>query len=130
MEKGGVSIPVFDCVFNGGESITSFTREFDPNLYKILPNLYAVCVATSMHGQKKIAAGFFVKTSYHHDDPEFLNILSFSLETSPNLARFHAPGTSFFPSKLGISGEEPLTEMEMLHTMMTLYIKHSVGGHA
>ncbi|GKT25082.1 hypothetical protein [Acidovorax sp. SUPP3334] len=129
MERGGVSIPVFDCVFNGAESITSFTREFDPNFYRILPNLYAVCVATSSHGQKKIAAGFFVKTSYHHNDPEFSTILASSLETSPNLARFHTLGTSFFPSRLNVPDSEPLSEIEMLHTMLTLFTKHSVGGH-
>lgn len=46
-KKGGVTIPIFHCVFNGYESITSFMRDFDLSLYKELENLYAICFSNN-----------------------------------------------------------------------------------
>jgi len=129
-QKGGVTIPVFDCIFHGAESIESFARDFDEELYAQLPNLYAICVAEKQGREKRIVAGFFVKTSYTHHDEEFLSAITMALKSSEKLHKFAGPNSSFFPARLGVVGSSPLTETEMLKIMITQFLKHSVGGSA
>jgi len=129
-QKGGVTIPVFECIFHGSESIESFIREFDKALYEALPNLYVICVAQTHGRVKKIVAGFFIKTSYTHHDKEFLSVMTAALNSSEKLHRFVGEHTSFLPARLGISGTSPLSEQEMLKIMMTQYVKYAADGSA
>jgi len=70
-KKGGLTVPVFDCIFHGQESIESFIREFDGGLYNSLPNLYAICFSDNSSSPRNIVAGCVVKTSFTHHDEEF-----------------------------------------------------------
>jgi hypothetical protein len=58
-EKGGVTIPLFHCIFNSDESVTHFMREYDASLYQTLPHLYAVCIARTVNRTKTVLAGLF-----------------------------------------------------------------------
>jgi hypothetical protein len=55
-EKGGVTIPLFHCIFNGDESVTHFMREYDASLYQTLPHLYAVCIARTVNKTKTVSS--------------------------------------------------------------------------
>ncbi|UXZ97206.1 hypothetical protein K3169_04685 [Pseudomonas phytophila] len=130
-KKGGVSIPVFECLFNGSHSITSFTRSFDQALYEHLPHLYVVCLSKSKGKQRQLVGGFFIKTSYTHEDgADFQNALEQAVHTSQNLAKFTGPKFSMLPARLGIQGSEPLSEDEMLKIFSTQYLKFSTVGSA
>ncbi len=129
-KKGGVSIPIFECIFNQAGSFTSFERDFDENLYMVLPNLYAVCIKDKSHKPHIIIGGFFIKTSYTHKEKEFLDSLHAVVETSPNLGHFLGPNITFLPARLGIKGSAPLSENEMLKVMLTQFLKFSQNGTA
>lgn len=130
-KKGGVSIPVFECFFNGSDSITSFTRNFDQNLYERLPHLYVVCISKNKAKQRQLVGGFFIKTSYTHDDgADFQGALEQALLTSQNLSKFTGPEFSMLPARLGIRGTEPLSEAEMLRILSIQYLKFSTAGTA
>lgn len=130
-KQGGVSIPVFECLFNGGSSITSFTRDFDRALYEQLPHLYVVCISKNKFNQRQLVGGFFIKTSYTHDDGgDFQEALEMALRTSQNLANFLGPEFSMFPARLGVRGSEPLSEEDMLSIFSTQYLKFSSAGSA
>ncbi|MBA1290578.1 hypothetical protein [Pseudomonas japonica] len=128
-ERGGVSIPVFECLFNGSESITSFTKEFDRTLYEALPHLYVVCISKNKGKLKQLVGGFFIKTSYHHDDGhDFTAALHAALMTSDTLRRFDGPEYSLLPARLGVLGADPLSEGEMLRIFGQQYLKYNTAA--
>lgn len=130
-QKGGVTIPVFDCIFDPtGQSIESFMRDYNEALYRSLPNLYAICITESGAGQRRIVAGFIVKTTYTHQEAEFVLALSAALQSSEKLRKFYSPTTSFLPAKVGVPDPSPLSEQEMLRIMLTQFTKHATGGQA
>lgn len=129
-EQNGLSVLLFHCFFNGYESITHFMHDLDPELYECLPNLYAVCVAETFDNHKKVTAGFVVKTSYTHNDPDFVHALRNVVSTDPRLERLANPASSFLPARLGLAGETPPTEEEMLHILTTQGLKYGVAGRA
>ncbi|NVD74552.1 hypothetical protein D0T25_30145 [Duganella sp. BJB488] len=129
-QKDGITIPIFHGIFNGHESITHFIHDFDPALYELLPNLYATCIADNGRSPRKIVAGFFVKTSYHHDDAEFSGALHAAMMTIPALTSFVNTQFSLLPARLEVIGSEPLSEQEMLRTLLSQSLKHSTFGHA
>lgn len=129
-KHGGVTIPIFHCVFNGHESITSFTREFDENMYRALPNLYAICLSDNSSAARKIVAGFFIKTSYTHQDPEFLDAITAVAKSTKELSKFMEVKSSFLPARLGPTDSEPLSELEMLKIMSEQSLKFSAAGNA
>ena len=126
-EKGGVTILLFHCFFNEHESITSFMHSYDNELYNILPNTYAVCVAYNSVLPRKIPAGFFVKTSYTHDDKDFVNALFGLVATTNGLNGLSSKRISFLPARIGVDGPAPLTEREMLRIMATQNFKYSTS---
>lgn len=129
-KKGSVTIPVFECIFRGSDSVVSFTREFDDAMYASLPNLYAVCVAETHGSVKKVVAGFLIKTTFTHHDDDFRAALTATLTSSENLHGFAGPHTSFLPARLSMPDPSPLSEQEFLKIMINQYLKHSVGGYA
>lgn len=125
-EKGGVTIPLFHCIFNGDESVTHFMREYDVSLYQTLPYLYAVCIARTVNKTKTVLGGFFVKTSYTHNDPDFVDALHLVVEDVPALQALMGETTSFLPACITLAGEDkPPTEAEMLRIMIGQYLKFS-----
>lgn len=121
----------FHCVFYGEESIDHYMHEFDHELYRSLPNLYAVCIAETTKEHKKLTAGFFIKTDYTHHDSEFMGILCKAIDLIPRLKKRINENSSLIPIRLGIDQEEiPPTELEVLEVMVTQNLKISVGGIA
>lgn len=129
-QKGGVSVLLFHCFFIGNESITHFMHKLDLELYRALPNLYAVCIAETARKHKKLTAGFVLKTSYTHHDPEFITALTNAVSIEPRLMDITNKDFTFLPARLGITGDTPPTEKEMLKVMMTQVLKHGVAGTA
>lgn len=129
-QKGGVSILLFHCLFNAGGSITHFTHNFDPELYRALPNLYVVCIAETSMKHKNLTGGFVIKTSYTHHDHDFLSALTNAVSIEPRLQALISSRSSFLPARIGIPGDAPITETEMLSAMMTQSLKHSAAGAA
>ncbi|MDX2503678.1 MAG: hypothetical protein QNL62_04265 [Gammaproteobacteria bacterium] len=125
-----MTIPMFHCIFNGHESITSFIHDFDEKLYKSLPNLYAICISNNRGSTKNIVAGFFVKTSYTHEDSEFLDAITAVTKSNKELAKTVGDNASFFTDRLTISGSKPLFDNEMLQVISQQALKFSVGGNA
>ncbi|MGB8011035.1 MAG: hypothetical protein WCF68_05440 [Terriglobales bacterium] len=123
-EKGGATIPLFHCFFDGDESITHFMDKFDPALYEALPYLYAVCIAKTTEKAKTVVAGFFIKTSYTHNDPDFMDALNLAVAGTPALQALIGEGTSYLPARISIPGGPP-TEAEMLRVMFEQHLKFS-----
>lgn len=129
-QKGGLSLLLFHCFFNKSESITRFMHDIDLELYRSLPNLYAVCIAEASKKHKKLTAGFFIKTTYTHHDSDFVVALNNAVSTDPRLKSLINEHSSFLPARLNIAGDTPPSETEMLRVMMTQALKHSVAGTA
>ena len=132
--KGGVSVLLFHCLFNEGGSITHFMHDFDSELYRSLPHLYMVCIAEPTNKCKKLAGGlaggFVIKTSYTHNDHDFLATLTNTVSVEPRLKNLISSRSSFLPAHLGAPGDAPITEAEMLRAMMTQALKHGAAGVA
>ena len=124
-KKGGVSVLLFHCFFNGDESITHFMHEFDPALYKALPYLYAVCIAKTTKKAKTVLAGFFIKTSYTHNDPDFMDALNLAIVSAPAFQALIGADTSYLPARISFVGDTPPTEAEMVRVMLGQHLKFS-----
>jgi len=123
--KGGATISLFHCFFNGDESITHFMHEFDTAIYQELPNLYAVCIAKTTSKTKTVQAGFIVKTSYTHNDPDFIDVLNLAVASEPTLKSLIGEGSTFLPARIAAAGDEPLSEAAMLKVMFEQHLKFS-----
>jgi len=128
-KKGGVTIPIFHCVFNVRESITSYMRSFDKKMYQELDNFYLICISLNDGAKKEVVAGIAVKTSYKHDEPGFLDAIHGLLLSTQVLEKYAAKNISFLPAKIIFEGLPP-SENELLELMQEQYLKHSTGGSA
>lgn len=128
-QKGGLSVLLFHCLFNSNGSVTHFMHDFDVELYHSLPNLYAVCISDTSSKRKKITAGFFIKTSYSHQDSDFIGALTNVVSIDTGMKSLINERSSFLPARIGISGAPP-SEDEMLRAVVTQALKHGVGGSA
>ncbi len=131
MQKGGLTIAVMDAICNGHESITHFMHAFDEKLYECLPHVYAICIADNGQTPRKIVGGFFVKTSYHHNDTGFHEALLGVMALSPHLNRFGEDRRySLLPARVPVEAAEPLSEASMVFVLSQQALKHSTFGHA
>jgi len=128
-DQGGLTIPLFHCIFNNG-SITHYDRKYDAKLYTSLPNLYAVCIANKNSGMRRVVGGFFVKTSYSHNDEGFIDAIAAAAQSATELLPLLNGNTSFLPARLNAPLDPPLTEQEMLDVMLEQYVKFSTHGTA
>jgi hypothetical protein len=126
--KGGVTVPLNWCVFNGFESIVHDTITTDRELLKRLPNVYAVCIATRNSNPKTIVGGFFVRTTYTHNDQGFPEALAKAMAAIAEFQQFAPELHSFLPARIGAPLDIP--ESEMLRVLMTQKLKFSSGGTA
>jgi hypothetical protein len=129
-KKGGVSVLLFHCLFNSNGSVTHFMHANDVELYRSLPNLYAVCISDTLSKRKKITAGFFIKTSYSHHDSDFIGALTNVISIDTGMKNLINGRSSFLPARIGISGEALPSEDEMLRLIVSHSLKHGVGGSA
>jgi hypothetical protein len=123
--KGGVTVCWFHCVFNGHGFVTHFKHDFDRELCDALPHLYAVCLASSDGRLRRVDAGFIVKTSYCDRDPGFRDALSGVVMATRELSRLVTARSSLLPTRVAVSGEEPLMEDEMLSVLIRQRRKHA-----
>jgi hypothetical protein len=128
--EGGVTLLLFHCIFNGDGSITHFMHDIDLGSYQSLPNMYAVYIAERSSKQKKVTGGFFVRTSYTHDDTDFNRALSNSVAAIPRLDKIITKHSFFLPARVPSPDGPPVTENEMLRAMITQALKHSSMGAA
>lgn len=126
--KGGVTVPLNWCVFNGFDSILHDTVSTDVALLERLPNVYAVCIAKRNSSPKTIVGGFFIRTTYTHDDPEFPDALANSMAMVPEFHRFAPEFHSFLPAK--VRAPLDVTEEQMLDVLVSQKLKFTTGGTA
>lgn len=126
--KGGLVVPLNWCTFNEFDSILHDTFTTDPELLKLLPNVYAVCIARLNSNPKTIVGGFFVRTSYNHDDPEFSDALAKAMYAVPEFRKFAPELHSFLPAR--VSAPMDVTEEEMLKVLFSQKLKFTTGGTA
>lgn len=126
---GGITLLTHYCMFNDSDSITHFSNDVDSDLYHALPNLYAVCISDNSQANRKITAGFVLKTTYTHNDPEFLDALVNIVSQKAELQPYYNDKTSFLPAKLNVTGK-PLAEAEFLQIMQQQFLKFNVDGKA
>lgn len=127
--SGGVSLLTHYCLFNDSDSITHFSNDTDSDLYQLLPNLYAVCISDNSQANRKITAGLVLKTTYTHDDPEFIDALVNIVSQEAELQPYYNDKISFLPAKLNVAGK-PLTEAEFLQIIQQQFLKFNVDGKA
>lgn len=126
--KGGVVVPLNWCTFNEFDSIQHDTFTTEPELSKLLPNVYAVCIARRNSDPKAIVGGFFVRTSYTHNDPEFSDALAKAMYAVPEFRKFAPELHSFLPAR--VSAPLDVTENEMLKVLFSQKLKFTTGGSA
>ena len=129
-QKGGLSVLLFHCLFNSNGSVTHFMHDLDVELYRSLPNLYAVCMSDTSSNQKKITAGFFIKTSNSHYDSDFIGVLANVISSDTGMRSLINERSSFLPARITISGDAAPSEDEMLRVIFTQALKYGVGGSA
>ncbi len=129
-DQGGVTTPLFHCIFNGAESITGFMHETKDELVIILPHLYAVCLTNATRGSKQVVAGFVVKTSFTHYDAGFLDALNGVVSATPSLNRLRDDQSTLLPARIEITETGPLSEEDFSRLMVHQFVKHSISGNA
>lgn len=126
--KGGVAVPLNWCVFSGFDSVLHDAFTTDPELLTHLPNVYAVCIAQRKSNPKMIVGGFFVRTSYTHEDLEFSDALANAMAAVPEFRKFAPELHSFLPAK--VRAPLDITEDEMLKLLWSQKLKFTTGGTA
>ena len=126
--KGGMAVPLNWCVFSGFDKVLHDTFTTEPELLKQLSNVYAVCIARRNSNPRTIVGGFFVRTSYMHDDPEFPEALAGAMAAVPAFRKFAPELHSFLPAR--VSAPLDVTEDEMLRLLLAQKLKFTTGGSA
>lgn len=130
--KGGISLPLIHCLFNGVETTTHFIHDHGLSLsmYQMIPNIYTVLVADKSSCGKKIIAGFMVKTTYEQSSPGFTSMLSETIKLMPNVDKCFDQNCSLITSKVNVQKDEIFTEDELTRIITPQFIKHHQDGRA
>lgn len=128
VEKGGVTVPLNWCTFNGFDTVVHDTLKTDEGLLRKLPNAYAVCIAQRNSTPKVIVGGFFVRTTYTHHDTEFPKALAEAMFAIPAFRSFAPQDHSFLPAK--VNAPIDVTEDEMIKLLLSQKLKFTTGGRA
>jgi hypothetical protein len=123
--KGGLTIPLLECLFHGSASTTHFLRDFDLGAYNALPHIYIAIVVDKTQSPRTLPAGLVVKTSYTPDDPEFTDALLGIVALSENIGHVARDNMSFVTGKVGVPPGPPLSENEMVRALMQFHFKHA-----
>ena len=129
-DKGGLTAPLFHCVFNAEGSITHYLNEVDPDLRRRLPHTYAVCLADNSSVPRRVVAGFFAKTTYLHTEDGFAVAMKSVVQALERLQPFQSANISFLPARINVPDGGPLSEDEMLRVLFQQYTKFSAVGTA
>lgn len=119
IKKGGGSILMLHCLFNEMHSVTHFLHEYSVEDLESFPNYYAVLIAKKTAQGKRIKAGFVMKSTYHHKDPDFTSNLKMALFTTENLKSFsQSKVVTFLPTRFELKDSQPMTENEMVKILV------------
>jgi hypothetical protein len=127
--QGGVTIPLFQCVFNADGTMTHWVTSFERELYFALPHLYLVCLAEGVGRSRKLVGSLMVKTSLHHDEAGFADAMNLAMAAFESLRTRVGKHTSLLPARIGLDGEPP-SEAEFLRLSMQQHLKFSSAGTA
>jgi hypothetical protein len=119
---------LFHCFFNGDGSITHWMHDSDDELADRLPHLYVVYVSRKVGKQKRIVAGFFVKTDCMHQDFNFVEMLTAVASDNAGLGKLIDAESTFLPVPIEIPGKTRPTVEEMAQIMISQSIKCDVIG--
>lgn len=125
-KKGGVSQALFYCIFNGFESITGYMVETEHDMQAHLENTIAVLVYDRAVGKSSFIAGILFKTSYNSSDQEFEKMLqAYVLQNDRINKSLSSPSNAgMIFAKVGVRGDEPLSENEMTHFLYSMMVKY------
>jgi hypothetical protein len=118
------------CVVNADGSITHFLHDHHRELYASLANWYVVCLVQGTKPARRVTGAFIVKSSYAHGDAEFDAVVAEIVDSTPELRAVSSGSVSVLKSRLGVPGEEPLSEREMLSVIQRQVLQHSSTGQA
>lgn len=123
--KGGATLPICYCIFDAVDPTMTVLYEinYDKELYKELPNFYAVCVKDKKNNT--IEAAFILKTTYDHKNREFPEVLKAICSHYSHLQKYVNENTSFLPAVLSVPGDAELNESEILSVFNQQRLKHS-----
>lgn len=127
--EGNVTVPLFHCVFNADGSISHWATSFDQQLYDALDHLYLVMLANDRSGRRAVPGAFMIRTSHHHDDPDFPESLVALRSWATPLQPHWSSDTKRLPGKVQLKGPPP-TEKEFLTLAIQQFTKFSSAGSA
>jgi hypothetical protein len=115
-----------------GDKVTSYNHEFNVDLYKLIPDLYAVLIAKGAAGPRKIVGGFIMKTGIPREPSgPFQDAAQGLVILSPKLRDIAKKSFRLLPARLHVEGSDPLSEDEMLRTLALQRFKwEEAEGHA
>ncbi len=128
MNKNITSVLLHCFVNDGYQSVTHFLHDFDEQMYKQLSHLYCVSISHNKGNEKSIVGLFFIKTDSHHDEHDFIDVLRGVLTICDKMEKFNTEEYSFLPTRLGVVGDEAISENEMLSFIGQQLVRHGVGG--
>lgn len=128
VEKGGVTVPLNWCIFNGFDTVVHDTLKTDEELLRKLPHVYAVCIAQRNSNPKEIVGGFFVLTTYTHEDAEFPEALAQAMFAVVAFRKFAPQDHSFLPAR--VSAPIDVSEEEMVKLLLRQKLKFTTSGRA
>lgn len=123
--KGGATLPICYCIFDAVNPAKTvlYDINYDKELYRELPNFYAVCVKNKKNNT--VEAAFILKTTYDHKDLEFPEVLEAICSHYSHLQKYVNESTSFLPAVLSVPGDAELSESEILRVLNQQRLKHS-----
>lgn len=125
-KKGGVSQPLFYCIFHGFESSTGYTVEHNVDMKLYLENTIAALIYDKEVGKSSFIAGILFKTSYESSDKEFGEMLHSYVLNNKHIieALSHERNIGAIFSKVAVKGSEPLSESEITHFLYTMMVRY------
>lgn len=124
--KGGVTQPLFYCVFNGFESVTGYMVHQESDMQVVLPHTYAVLAYDKSVGKSAFPFGLILKSTYEPSDHELNEAIHAYIKGNDHMRNLVGSNMGALSSRLRFDGDAPLTENEMtmcLHRMMIQHVE-------
>ena len=126
----GLTVALVYCTFQGYNSMTHYMQRGIEEFEKSLPNLYSISIAKNSKGKKDIVAGLVIKTSYTHQDAEFMDAIRLAIKASDKIKHLlDEDNISFLPARLA-SEDANCQEEALVYVMYQQFVKHSTAWQA
>jgi hypothetical protein len=129
-DQGGISVVVFHVVSNGDGTITHYSHGHEPAFVAALPHLYAVCILDRRTEPPRVTAVVFVKTSFEHTQSGFAEAVYGAIGRLPNADALLGDKPGLLPARIGMPGDDPLSEEEFLRIAVGQILKFDAAGSA